>query len=100
MLIQQENDSNGGRFFINEDGKDLAEMVYVWRNDVMVIVHTEVDDSLGGKGVGKKLLSTAVAYAREHKIMIHPVCPFAKKVMEATHEYDDVLDTRQGVSGR
>jgi predicted GNAT family acetyltransferase len=94
MHIQQENNDIRGRFFINENGKDLAEMDYSWRHGTMVILHTEVDESLAGKGVGKSLVDAAVAYAREHKISILPICSYAKKVMERSPEYADILDGR------
>jgi hypothetical protein len=91
MLIQQENDDRKGRFFINEDGRELAEMVYTWRHGVMTILHTEVDPSLGGKGVGRSLVNAAVDYARKHGTTIFPICPYAKKVLEHSPEYADVL---------
>lgn len=91
MNIQQENNLENGRFFIEVNGKDVAEMIYDWRPDLMVIMHTEVDDSLSGQGIGKQLVAAAVEYARAQHVKIHPVCPYAKKVMERTPEYADVL---------
>lgn len=92
MHIQQQNNEQEGRFFINEDGKDLAEIVYSWRHGVMVILHTEVDPSLEGKGVGRSLVTAAVDYAREHKIFILPICSYAKKVLQGNDKYADVLE--------
>ena len=92
MNILQEEKGKHGRFYISEDGKDLAEMVYHWdRDDRIVIDHTEVDPSLEGKGIGKALVARGVEFAREKGIIILPVCPYAKKVMERTPEYADVL---------
>ena len=92
MHIQQEDDGQQGRFYINEGGKDLAEMDYIWRMPSHItVVHTEVDESLEGKGVGKELVAAAVAFAREKGIGIVPVCAFAKAVMERTPDYADVL---------
>ncbi|MBS1615572.1 MAG: N-acetyltransferase [Bacteroidetes bacterium] len=91
MTIQQENNSERGRFFLEKDGKTLAEMIYVWKQELMVIEHTEVDASLAGQGVGKQLVNAAVDYARAHHIRIVPVCSYAKKVLERGSEYADVL---------
>ncbi len=91
MTIQQENNAERGRFFIEKDGKTLAEMIYDWKHGLMVIEHTEVDGSLAGLGVGKQLVNAAVDYARAHKISIFPVCSYAKKVLERSPEYADVL---------
>jgi len=48
----------------------------------MIIEHTEVDESLAGKGVGLQLLNTAVDYARTHNIKNRSLCPFAKSVFD------------------
>ncbi len=45
----------------------------------MIIEHTEVDESLEGKGVGKQLVHTAVEYARTHNIKISTAVPLCKK---------------------
>ena len=92
MNIQHEANAKGGRFYLSEDGKDLAEMVYVWAGDSRFIIeHTEVDPSLEGKGVGKALVAAGVEFAREKKVTILPLCPYAKKVMERMPDYADVL---------
>jgi predicted GNAT family acetyltransferase len=91
MEIQQENSQETGRFFIDVNGQEMAEMTYDWRPDLMVIQHTEVNDALSGQGIGKQLVTAAVEYARAQHVKIHPVCPYAKKVMERTPEFADVL---------
>lgn len=92
MQIQHEDDGRSGRFFIKENGQELAEMYYEWHAaDHFTILHTEVDDSLGGRGVAKELLSHAVAFARERGVRIRPVCAFAKKVMEGSDEYQPLI---------
>ncbi|MGZ6539658.1 MAG: GNAT family N-acetyltransferase, partial [Bacteroidia bacterium] len=57
----------------------------------MIIDHTEVDERLAGKGIGKQLVAKAVAFARENNIKILPLCPFAKALFNKTPEYRDVL---------
>jgi predicted GNAT family acetyltransferase len=92
MLIQNKKVGNKGMFYVGQDGAILAEMVYNMPSpDKMVIEHTEVDDSLAGKGVGKQLVGTAVEYARANGIKIVPMCPFAKSVLEKVKDWQDVL---------
>ena len=81
-------------FFVGQEGAIVAEMVYhMSGSGKMVIEHTEVDDSLAGKGVGKQLVKTAVDYARKQQIKIIPLCPFAKSVLDRMKEWQDVLDS-------
>jgi predicted GNAT family acetyltransferase len=91
MVIQHKQLQNKGMFYVGQDGAILAEMVYSTAPNKMIIEHTEVDDSLAGKGVGKQLVETAVEYARSHNIRIVPLCPFAKSVFEKVKEWQDVL---------
>ena len=44
----------------------------------MIIEHTEVDESLKGKGVGVKLLEALVNFVRKENSKVIPPCPFAK----------------------
>lgn len=79
-------------FFVDMDGRILAEMVYTMASpQKMIIEHTEVGDELRGKNVGYQLVHTAVEYARTHDIKIIPLCPFAKSVFDKKAEYADVL---------
>ena len=79
-------------FYVGQDGAILAELVYSNpAENKMIIEHTEVDDSLGGKGIGLQLVHTAVDYARTHQMKIIPLCPFAKSIFERKPEFADVL---------
>ena len=92
MNIQREEHKNKGAFFIEEDGDWVAEMTYFREGQRKIVIdHTEVDESLKGQGVGKKLVEEAVKYARDNNLLIKPVCPFTKKVLESSEDYEDVL---------
>jgi uncharacterized protein len=92
MLIQHKQIGGKGMFYVGHDGAILAELVYTKTADnKMIIEHTEVDDSLGGKGVGQQLVHTAVEYARTHNMKIIPLCPFAKALFDKKPEWQDRL---------
>jgi len=81
-----------GLFFIEHEGARHAEMTYSKAGDSMIIIdHTEVGDALRGTGAGKKMVMAAVDHARDQKIRILPLCPFAKSVFDKTPEIHDVL---------
>ncbi len=92
MLIQHKQVGGKGLFFVGQDGAIAAELVYsIPSEGKMIIEHTEVDDSLKGKNVGKDLVETAVNYARTHNMKIIPLCPFAKSLFKRIDEWKDVL---------
>lgn len=92
MHIQQEDNKQRGSFFIEENGNRIAELAYTWRNGhVVSLDHTEVDESLEGKGIGSQLVKHAVSFAREKGVKLKLYCSFAKTVFQRHSEYDDVL---------
>ena len=96
MYIKQETLGNIGRFYIEEANNILAEMDYQFTDkDTLLIVHTQVDDSLGGKGVGRHLVAAAVDYARKNSLTIKATCSFAKKVLDRTPEFADVYNAEK-----
>jgi len=93
VKIQKKEEGSGGKFFIEEDGKNIALMTYKKSGeDTIVIDHTVVDESLQGEGIGKDLVAEGVKFARENNLKIVPQCPFAAKVIRETPEFQDVLE--------
>ncbi|MGL4384027.1 MAG: GNAT family N-acetyltransferase [Flavobacterium sp.] len=90
--VQVKINDKKGSFFIEIDGKQEAEMTFVFAGeDKIIIDHTGVNPGNEGKGLGKQMVAQAVTYARENNIKIIPLCPFAKKVFDKTPEFRDVL---------
>ena len=89
--IQHSDDQERGAFFIEKDGARLAEQVYR-RVDGghVVIVHTEVSPQLQGRGVARRLLDAAVAWARTTGTRIAATCPYAKAQFEKDASIRDV----------
>jgi len=92
MDIRHEAGSKKGAFVIDADGERLAKLEYfVSAPGEITVYHTEVDEKLRGQRIGDKLVAAAVTYARENKLKVVPTCPFAKKVIDRTPEFQDVL---------
>lgn len=93
MEIKKEQSGEKIIFYIEEGNVRIAEIFNHLRGtDRIIIEHTEVSDSLRGKGVGKKMVDHVVAYAREHQLKIVPMCSFARSVFERFKDkYVDVL---------
>ena len=89
--IQHEFDGKSGSFYLEIDGKRLATMDYVMADKKKLVVeHTEVDISLKGQGIGKKLLEKLVDYVRENQIKVRPLCSFAVAMLNKTPEWQDI----------
>ena len=93
MEIQHKDNGKQGLFYIELDGKKVAEMTYEHSGDQQITIdHTEVGESLKGQGVGKKLINAAVDYLRANNLKAVVACPFVQSVFEKNHEeYQDIL---------
>jgi uncharacterized protein len=69
------------RFELSVDGH-LAELDYRRHGDRLVLIHTEVPDELGGRGLGGKLVTAALSEAAAEGLTVVPLCPFARSWLE------------------
>jgi predicted GNAT family acetyltransferase len=92
QIIEHEDKASKGAFFVLKDGQRVAEMTYSRTNPSLIIIdHTEVDPSLSGQGVGRKLLGALVSWVRSAGIKVVPLCPFAKAQFDKDNSIRDVL---------
>ena len=72
--VQVKINDKKGSFFIEIEGKQEAEMTFVFAGeDKIIIDHTGVNPGNEGKGLGKQMVAQAVTYARENNIKIIPL---------------------------
>ncbi len=91
MNVQIQQNETKGAAYVEREGARVAEMTYsVAGPQLLIIDHTEVDDSLQGTGIGKKLLMALVEKARKEGLKILPLCPFAKSVFDKDDSIRDV----------
>lgn len=93
LQVEVEEDPPRGRFKLVEDaGGMLGEMTFSRaRDDLVIIDHTEVDESLRGKHGGLRLFEGMVAWARETGTQIMSTCPFTNAMFERDPSSRDVL---------
>ncbi|MBZ9730252.1 N-acetyltransferase [Salegentibacter sp. JZCK2] len=92
MKIEQNDEGRKGFFQALKDQKQAGKMTYTWAGTRKFIIdHTEVDSNFKGEGVGKKMVESAVDFAKENKLKVIPLCPFAKNVIEKNPEFQEVL---------
>ena len=93
MDIQHKEGESKGSFYIEAGGEVLAEITYSKAgSDKIIIDHTEVSDELRGQNIGNELVEHAVNYARDNKLTVIPLCPFANSVIERDESLQDVLN--------
>jgi predicted GNAT family acetyltransferase len=82
------------RYYIGKNKNiPMAEITYYYSDDKTIVIdHTYVVDTLGGRGIGKLLLDAVVDFARQEGLKIHPVCSFAVKLLNRSPNYKDVLE--------
>ena len=82
----------GETFDLLYDGQKAGFLEYNKKAEgILEITHTEVDEEYGGKGLGKELVKAAVEEAKKNNMKIISLCPYAKKTIERTTEFKDVL---------
>ena len=63
-------------------GGQLAELIYRTRAGRLILVHTEVPEALGGRGLGGELVRAAIGKANAEGMTLVPLCPFARSWLE------------------
>ena len=93
LHVELEEDPPRGRFkLVGGEGQMLGEMTFSRaRDDLIIIDHTEVDDSLRGKGGGARLFEGMGAWARKTGTQIMSTCPFTNAMFERDPSSRDVL---------
>jgi predicted GNAT family acetyltransferase len=90
-MVEREESGSKGRFVATEDGRTLGHLTFTRAGDTLVILdHTEVSDEARGTGLGRQLVDAAVAWAREARLSIIPLCPYARSVFEKDASLQDV----------
>jgi predicted GNAT family acetyltransferase len=95
--IQLDLNKNGqGAFYIGDGEERMGEMAIAVGNDSLTVYHTEVSPKAEGKGFAKELLGAMVAYARENKLSVVPLCPYVHAQFKRhPADYADVWQQQQ-----
>src|SRR5258708_27776475 len=75
------DNQDSSRLEIRADGQ-LAELIYRTRAGRLILVHTEVPEALGGRGIGGELVRAAIRKAKAESMTLVPLCPFARSWLE------------------
>ncbi|MDF5754751.1 GNAT family N-acetyltransferase [Spongiactinospora sp. TRM90649] len=97
--IRVTDNVDAARFEIFVDGALAGFADYRLRKDKIVITHTEIDESYGGRGLGSKLAKAALDASRDTGLAVAPACPFVADYIRRHPEYLDLVadDYREAV---
>ncbi|MGH9270143.1 MAG: GNAT family N-acetyltransferase [Ilumatobacteraceae bacterium] len=80
------------RYELTVDGRLAGFARYVRRAGRTIFVHTEIDDELGGQGLGSALAAGALDTERAAGTSVVPLCPFIAAFIDRHDEYADLVD--------
>ena len=74
------------------EADDIAFLEYRFYKNDIAFMHTEVPESMGGKGVASALAKYAFKFAKEHNKAVMVYCPFVGAYLKRHPELKEQLD--------
>ncbi|HET7222015.1 MAG TPA: GNAT family N-acetyltransferase [Rhodanobacteraceae bacterium] len=84
------HDPAGHQFRVEVDGH-LGVVDYTLRDGAMIITHTEVPSSIGGRCIAAELTRTALDTARRKGSKVVPACSYAAAFIRRHPEFAGLL---------
>lgn len=93
MAVEVADNPAAQRFEATVDGELAGFAAYRKSNrqGIIAFIHTEVDDSFEGQGVGGELVRSALDSAREQGLAVLPFCPFVNGWIAKHTDYVDLV---------
>lgn len=92
MKIEKIGIDKKGYFKATINGELAGIMTfYMEDNNVLIIEHTKVEDSLKHENIGWKLLKHLINFVREKNYKVIPNCSYAKRMFHLKKDIQDVL---------
>jgi uncharacterized protein len=79
------------RYELSVDGQVVGFAEYHERPGLIAFVHTEIDESVQGRGLGDTLIRFALEDARKRDLAVLPFCPFVKAFIERHREFEALV---------
>jgi uncharacterized protein len=92
MTVSVEDAPERRRYEVLVDGRLAGILRYARGERVIRLVHTEVDESIEGQGLGSQLAKFALDDARARGLRVRPDCPFVSAWIGRHPEYADLVE--------
>jgi hypothetical protein len=80
-----------GRFEIRLGDRVVGLASYHVENGTMALPHTEIDPTVGGRGLGSALVAGVLTAARERGLTVLPYCSFVRHYIQQHPETVDLV---------
>ncbi|RBY95084.1 GNAT family N-acetyltransferase [Blastococcus sp. TF02-8] len=80
-----------GRFEVRVGERVVGLASYHVEGSSMALPHTEVDPSMGGRGIGTALVAGVLSAARERGLTVLPYCSFIRHYIQQHPEEVDLV---------
>jgi uncharacterized protein len=80
-----------GQYEIESDGERVGLLTYRLVDGMITYRHTEIDPSVGGRGLGSVLVRFALDDARARGLTVIPLCPFVAAFIVRHPEYEELV---------
>jgi predicted GNAT family acetyltransferase len=78
--------------FETEVGRKTAFLNYRLGEKIITFTHTEVPESLNGRGIGTALVKAGLDYAVEHELRVVAQCPFVEEFISLHPQYQKMVE--------
>lgn len=72
-------------------GTEIPRLEYIRAKDKIYLTHTEVPQSLSGKGIGSALIGAALEDIRRQDLTLIPLCPFVALYLKRNPEWKQLV---------
>ncbi|WP_047246601.1 GNAT family N-acetyltransferase [Maribacter thermophilus] len=69
----------------------IAKIEYTKKEDKIYLTHTEVPQSLAGKGIGSKLISKVLEDIEQKQLKLIPLCSFVASYLQRYPEWNKLV---------
>ncbi|GAA4770185.1 GNAT family N-acetyltransferase [Actinomycetospora chibensis] len=90
--VRVDEDPDRGAFVLRVDGVEAGHVSVRRRRGhetpgAIVLIHTEVDEAYGGRGLAGRLVQAVFDAARAEGVAVVPRCPYARRWLRTHREY-------------
>lgn len=91
MSIDVRDNPGEGRYEILVDGAVAGFTTYTLHSDRIALIHTEIAEEYGGRGLGARLVAEELDDLRRRGLQVLPFCPLVRQFIEDHPPYLDLV---------